>query len=594
MGKNIYDFFVNKCSDMKSSSKNDVVTTSSSALPVTTSVSSNIVTSSSTVLTSTCSSIITTSSSSVSNVSSVSATTTKSSVIPLSFEKIKINSIPKSSIPISSAFSVSFEPQPKNIGVIPIKDKYDVGYYFSVSKNLNDSERYNLLVNCSVPDKKFVFPKGSGNGKRHILGKWIEQFNWLHYSKAFDGSFCLPCYLFGHLSPKLKNVENLLSKAVCGGKTAVSIFKRHEAAKNGLHEECLKLQEAFLLRFQGKVVPINTLIDSVKVDKRNKAKTILPSLIDTVILCGHLGITLRGHRDDRHSHPKAGEYAKISGVGNFVELLNFAIRRGDKQLEDHYNNHAANASYFSKNTQNEFISICGALIIEKVILSIKPHQSYQYFFSVIADEAMDSSQKEQLSLVLRYVDSSLDILEEFVGFIHLRDGLTDKAISDAILKKVSDLGLDIMNCRGQGYDGAGSVSGHKNGASADILKVNRKAIYTHCFSHRLSLAVTKSFQITSVSNMFETVQKISYFFQYSEQRQLFFEEHVAEFCPSSTSKKLRDPSRTRWVERIKDLDLFIELFQPLWSTLEAMRVNSFGIHNKKTQSDAFFVFQSHR
>ena len=324
---------------------------------------------------------------------------------------------------------------------------------------------------------------------------------------------------------------------MCGGKTAVSIFKRHEAAKNGLHEECLKLQEALLLRFQGKVVPINTLIDSVKVDKRNKAKTILPSIIDTVILCGYLGIPLRWHRDDRHSHPKAGEYAKMSGVGNFVELLNFAIRREDKQLEDHYNNHAVNASYFSKNTQNKFISICGALIIEKVNLSIKPHHSYQYFFSVIADEGLDSSQKEQLSLVLRYVDSSLDFLEEFVGFIHLRDGLTGKAISDAILK-MSDLGLDIMNCRGQGYDGAGSVSGHKNGASAHILRGNRKAIYTHCFSHRLSLAVTKRFQITLVSNMFDTVQKIFYFFQYSEQRQLFFEEHVAEFCPSSTSKKL--------------------------------------------------------
>lgn len=87
--------------------------------------------------------------------------------------------------------------------------------------------------------------------------------------------------------------------------------------------------------------------------------------------------------------------------------------------------------------------------------------------------------------------------------------------------------------------------------------------------------------------MLETVQKISYFFQYSEQRQLCFEKHVSKFCPCSTSKKLRDPSRTRWVERIKDLDLFIELFQPLWSTLDSMRVNESGTHNKKTQTEAF-------
>ena len=90
--------------------------------------------------------------------------------------------------------------------------------------------------------------------------------------------------------------------------------------------------------------------------------------------------------------------------------------------------------------------------------------------------------------------------------------------------------------------------------------------------------------------MLDTVQKISYFFQYSEQRQLFFEEHVSKFCPLSTSKKLRDPSSTRWVERIKNLDLFIELFQALWSTLDAMRVNKSGTHNKKTQTDAFSFF----
>ena len=201
------------------------------------------------------------------------------------------------------------------------------------------------------------------------------------------------------------------------------------------------------------------MIDTVRSEKRKLAKSVLPSIIDTVILCGHLGLPLRGHRDDRKLFPEAGEYSRISGSGNFVELINFAIRRGDDQLKNHYINHARNASYFSKNTQNEFIHICGALILEKVICSIRPNESAQYFFSVIADEAMDSSQKEQFSLVLRYISNLTEILKEFVGFAHLRDGLSGRAIADAILKKISDLGLDIMKCRGQGYDGAGSVSG---------------------------------------------------------------------------------------------------------------------------------------
>ena len=86
--------------------------------------------------------------------------------------------------------------------------------------------------------------------------------------------------------------------------------------------------------------------------------------------------------------------------------------------------------------------------------------------------------------------------------------------------------------------------------------------------------------------------RFSYFFQFSEQRQLCFEKHISEFCPSSKSKKLRDPSRTRWVERIKDIDVLIELFEPLWSTLDEMRLNISKFHNNKTQSDAFSFFKA--
>ena len=92
--------------------------------------------------------------------------------------------------------------------------------------------------------------------------------------------------------------------------------------------------------------------------------------------------------------------------------------------------------------------------------------------------------------------------------------------------------------------------------------------------------------------MLETVKKISLFFQGSEQRQLSFEKFVSELCPSSLSSKLNDPSRTRWVERIEDLDQFIDLFEPLWSTLDDMRTNLSKEHNHNTQVDAFSFFKA--
>jgi len=78
-----------------------------------------------------------------------------------------------------------------------------------------------------------------------------------------------------------------------------------------------------------------------------------------VILCGYLGISFRGHHDDSKYYPEAGQHSETS-VGNFIEIINFAIRRGDTILKNHYIKHKKNASYLSKETQNDLIEKCGA------------------------------------------------------------------------------------------------------------------------------------------------------------------------------------------------------------------------------------------
>ena len=63
-----------------------------------------------------------------------------------------------------------------------------------------------------------------------------------------------------------------------------------------------------------------------------------------------------------------------------------------------------------------------------------------------------------MSLVLRLVDEEFNVSGEFLQFIHCKEGLSGKDLASVILKCLNkDLTLDIQNCRGQGYDGAGDV-----------------------------------------------------------------------------------------------------------------------------------------
>ena len=121
-----------------------------------------------------------------------------------------------------------------------------------------------------------------------------------------------------------------------------------------------------------------------------------------------------------------------------------------------------------------------------------------------------------MSLVLRFVDEELNVREEFLQFIHCKEGLSGKDLASVILKCLSeDLTLDIQNCHGQGYDGTGAVSGSINGLSTRIPQINQKAVYTHCYSHRLNLSICGSCSVQCIHNVMEQVKQLSYFFNLS-------------------------------------------------------------------------------
>ena len=93
-------------------------------------------------------------------------------------------------------------------------------------------------------------------------------------------------------------------------------------------------------------------------------------------------------------------------------MLNFRVRAADTVLADHLKSCPNNAFYISKTTQNNLIIYCGQVITEKIVSEIRRNK----YFSIIADEAADSANKEQLSLVLRFVDDNRDV-RDFIKFL---------------------------------------------------------------------------------------------------------------------------------------------------------------------------------
>ena len=251
-------------------------------------------------------------------------------------------------------------------------------------------------------------------------------------------------------------------------------------------------------------------------------------------------------------------------------------------MENHLKTCSKCETFLSATTQNDLLKCCYQVVTEGLLKELKAIK----IFALILDEALDISNKEQLSFCLRFVDSNNDIREEFLKFIHCDKGITSRDLFETVANTLPEFGLDLMTCRGQLYDGAGGMAGKVNGLLEIVLQSNMLTLYTHCHSHRLNLVVTSLARIIGLRNNMNAIKVISYFFSLSPKREEHLEKVIKENFSKVTKKKFLDVCRTRWLERIDGVDLFEDLFLATLTTLEDIFFNLKGKYNKATSVKA--------
>lgn len=81
-------------------------------------------------------------------------------------------------------------------------------------------------------------------------------------------------------------------------------------------------------------------------------------------------------------------------------------------------------------------------------------------------------------------------------------------MKNVIVQEVNDAGLSLSNLRGQGYEGASSMSGKYKGVQKLMMDEQPPAFYTHCFNHELNLCVSKSCKVAHIRNTIGIVGSI--------------------------------------------------------------------------------------
>ncbi|KAL5827071.1 hypothetical protein ACOSQ4_018868 [Xanthoceras sorbifolium] len=289
-----------------------------------------------------------------------------------------------------------------------------------------------------------------GKQNRSFQKSWFEQFSWLEYSIEKNKAFCFPCYLFDNVPSKYPTFTidgfHNWKRIKCGTKCP---FVQHEGVYNSHHSSAI--QNWYTLKDSSRHIDkvMNTLSQQEILQNRLRLRTSL----ETVKWLAMQGCTFSINSTNR---------------GNFIEMIKYAGRMNQEIAGIVLENSPQNTKYTSPRIQKELLNILANEVRAKI--------------------SVDESNKEQMAIILRYVDLKGFVRERFFQVMSVTD-TNSSTLKKEICNVLTRYNLSVENLRGQGYDGASNMRGEWNGLQALFLKDCPSAYYIHCFAHRLQLAL---------------------------------------------------------------------------------------------------------
>ncbi|PIN18235.1 Tam3-transposase (Ac family) [Handroanthus impetiginosus] len=358
--------------------------------------------------------------------------------------------------------------------------------------NIRDEIRRAYLQKGPCQPRKHNFPQRKfGNTMRHFNPEWFTEFgNWLEYSISKDAIYCLCCYLM-----KTESGEQGSGDAfIVGGFTNWKKKERlgvHIGGPNSSHNQAWANCEALMKQDRHIEVALAKQSDQIKREYRIQ----LIAVVDCIRFLLRQGLAFRGHDESNNS----------TNQGNFLELLKFLCVHNET-IDRACKNARKNVKLTSPDIQKDIVCAAASETTCSIINDLGND-----LFAILVDESRDISVKEQMAVVLRYVDKKGEVIERFLSLVHVSDtsATSLKIALDSLFVKY---GLSFSRIRGQGYDGASNMRGEFNGLKSLILKENQSAFYVHYFAHQLQLALVavakKQVEIASLFNLVATLTNV--------------------------------------------------------------------------------------
>ena len=417
--------------------------------------------------------------------------------------------------------------------------------------------RHIIEGSMSIPPEPYqprnvVFPKkvfGKSAPKGYSFqAKWFDTWKWLHWDDGKKTVLCHVCAVAWY-SGKLtfsKNAESsFITKGFQNWKDATRIFHDHERSK--CHTEAVER----LVKLPLTTPDVGNFLVAQLAEEKRHNKEMLLHILRSIRFLAHQGLPLCGVALSNIVHVSEPD----SNLHQLLELVSTYDTRVSEWIRKRSN------KYTSPDISNEMLELMAHTILREIALQIRGRK-----FTIMVDETTDSSTKEQCVIVLRWVDNALVPHEDFIGLYDTPSANATnlvRIIRDVLLR----LNISLEDCRGQCYDSVSVMQGIRSGVATQILAIQPKALYTHCYGHSLNLACQDMIRsIRPLRDALNTTFELSNLLKYSASKKAEYIRLQQEIAPSQAG--FRNLCPTRWTVRASSLKSILDNYDVLEQSLE--------------------------
>ena len=201
----------------------------------------------------------------------------------------------------------------------------------------------------------------------------------------------------------------------------------HVGGVNSAHNQAVKKSENLLKEKQH--------IQSVLVKQSNQDKIKYRVQLNTIVDCIRFllcrGLAFRGHDESQGSSDKGNFLELLQFLGDYNESINEVLQKAPK-----------NCKLTNSDIQKDIVNAIACETSKAIIKDLN-----NGFFSILVDESRDILVKEQMVLILHYVNKKGIIIERFLDIIYVAS-ITALSLKYAIECLLCEHNLSLSKLRG--------------------------------------------------------------------------------------------------------------------------------------------------